>query len=129
MTSTLHRRVLAEALGTAFLAMAVVGSGIAAQRLSPRDIGLQPFENAAGTAAAPRGHHPRRRAGLGSPPQPGGRRHRPADRAGMLNPRIAAPAPANIDIRLLRRFDMRCLLEIGQERNLHGPIDAENNRR
>jgi arsenate reductase len=39
-------------VGTAFLLAAVVGSGIAAQRLSPGDTGLQLLENAAATAAA-----------------------------------------------------------------------------
>jgi arsenate reductase len=48
----LLRRVLAEFLGTGFLVAAVVGSGIAAARLSPHDTGLQLFENAAATAAA-----------------------------------------------------------------------------
>jgi arsenate reductase len=43
--------LLAEFLGSAFLAAAVVGSGIAAQHLSPNDVGLQLFENAAATAA------------------------------------------------------------------------------
>lgn len=52
MTSGLPRRAFAEALGTALLALAVVGSGIAAQRLSPGDAGLQLLENAAATAAA-----------------------------------------------------------------------------
>jgi arsenate reductase len=42
---------LAEAVGTGFLVAVVVGSGIAAQRLSPGDVGLQLFENAAATAA------------------------------------------------------------------------------
>jgi len=42
----------AEALGTAFLVMAVVGSGIAAQRLSPHDTGLQLLENSLVTGAA-----------------------------------------------------------------------------
>src|SRR5437764_5813032 len=46
------RRLLAELIGTALLVMAVVGSGIAAQRLSPGDVGLELFENAAATAAA-----------------------------------------------------------------------------
>ena len=46
------RRLLAEALGTAFLLVAVVGSGIAAQRLSPGQTGLQLLENAAATAVA-----------------------------------------------------------------------------
>ena len=48
----LWRRLLAEYVGTGFLVAAVVGSGIAAQRLSPSDVGLQLFENAAVTAAA-----------------------------------------------------------------------------
>jgi len=49
--ATLRRSLLAEFLGSAFLAAVVVGSGIAAQRLSPGDIGLELFENAAATAA------------------------------------------------------------------------------
>jgi len=48
----LPRKALAEFVGTAFLLVAVIGSGIAAQRLSPNDTGLQLFENAAATAAA-----------------------------------------------------------------------------
>lgn len=48
----LGRRLVAEAVGTAFLLMAVIGSGIAAQRLSPGDVGLQLFENAVATAFA-----------------------------------------------------------------------------
>jgi glycerol uptake facilitator-like aquaporin len=47
----LSRRLLAELLGSAFLTAVVVGSGIAAQRLSPTDTGLQLLENAAATAA------------------------------------------------------------------------------
>ena len=47
---TLWRRVLAELLGTGLLVMVVVGSGIAAQRLSPDDVGRQLLENAAATA-------------------------------------------------------------------------------
>ncbi|MGO9489607.1 MAG: aquaporin [Solirubrobacteraceae bacterium] len=47
----LSRRLLAEFLGSAFLAALVIGSGIAAQTLSPGDVGLQLFENAAATAA------------------------------------------------------------------------------
>jgi arsenate reductase len=50
MRPTLPRRALAEFCGTAFLVAVVVGSGIAAQRLSPNDVGLQLFENAATTA-------------------------------------------------------------------------------
>ena len=51
MDRTLARRLFAELLGSAFLAAVVIGSGIAAQRLSPGDIGLELFENAAATAA------------------------------------------------------------------------------
>jgi glycerol uptake facilitator-like aquaporin len=47
----LPRRLLAELLGSAFLAATVVGSGIAAAQLSPGDTGLQLLENAAATAA------------------------------------------------------------------------------
>ena len=48
----LPRRLLAEAIGTGFLIIAVVGSGIMASRLSPDDVGLQLLENAAATAGA-----------------------------------------------------------------------------
>jgi glycerol uptake facilitator-like aquaporin len=44
------RRVAAEFLGSALLAAVVVGSGIAAERLSPSDVGLQLLENALATA-------------------------------------------------------------------------------
>jgi glycerol uptake facilitator-like aquaporin len=47
----LPRRLLAEFLGSAFLTATVIGSGIAASTLSPGDVGLQLFENAATTAA------------------------------------------------------------------------------
>ncbi len=47
----LWRRLAAEFLGSAFLAALVIGSGIAAQRLSPGDAGLELLENAAATAA------------------------------------------------------------------------------
>jgi glycerol uptake facilitator-like aquaporin len=50
-TPPLARRLLAELLGSAFLAALVIGSGIAAQTLSPGDVGLELFENAAATAA------------------------------------------------------------------------------
>jgi glycerol uptake facilitator-like aquaporin len=48
---SLPRRLTAEFLGSAFLAAIVIGSGIAAQRLSPSDTGLQLLENSAATAA------------------------------------------------------------------------------
>ncbi len=47
----LWRRLVAESLGSAFLAAVVIGSGIAAQRLSPGTVGLELLENAAATAA------------------------------------------------------------------------------
>jgi arsenate reductase len=49
--AALWRRLVAEFLGSAFLAAVVIGSGIAAQRLSPGQTGLELFENAAATAA------------------------------------------------------------------------------
>ena len=49
--AVLWRRLLAEFLGSAFLAAVVIGSGIAAQRLSPGKTGLELLENAAATAA------------------------------------------------------------------------------
>ena len=48
----LTHRLVAEALGTGFLVLAVIGSGIMASRLSPNDVGLQLLENAAATAGA-----------------------------------------------------------------------------
>ena len=48
----LTRRVTAEFLGTAFLLAAVIGSGIAAARLSPDDVGLRLLENSVATGAA-----------------------------------------------------------------------------
>ncbi|NUR10151.1 MAG: aquaporin family protein [Nocardioidaceae bacterium] len=46
----LTRRLAAELVGTALLVTVVVGSGIAAQRLSPGDVGLQLLENSIATA-------------------------------------------------------------------------------
>jgi glycerol uptake facilitator-like aquaporin len=48
---SLSRRLFAEFLGSTFLAATVIGSGIAAAQLSPGDLGLELFENAAVTAA------------------------------------------------------------------------------
>jgi arsenate reductase len=48
----LSTRLLAEAIGSGFLVLAVIGSGIMAENLSPDDVGLQLFENAAATAGA-----------------------------------------------------------------------------
>jgi arsenate reductase len=47
----LARKAFAELLGSMLLAATVVGSGIAAQRLSPDDVGLQLLENALITGA------------------------------------------------------------------------------
>lgn len=48
----LLRKVAAEVVGTAFLVAAVIGSGIAATRLSPDDVGLQLLQNSVVTGAA-----------------------------------------------------------------------------
>ena len=50
MTAGVARRLAAELIGSALLAALVIGSGIAAQRLSPADVGLQLLENAFATA-------------------------------------------------------------------------------
>jgi glycerol uptake facilitator-like aquaporin len=47
----LWRRLAGEALGSALLAAVVIGSGIAAQQLSPGNAGLELLQNAAATAA------------------------------------------------------------------------------
>jgi glycerol uptake facilitator-like aquaporin len=49
--TVLARQALAEFLGSAGLVTVVLGSGIAAQRLSPDDVGLQLLENAVATGA------------------------------------------------------------------------------
>jgi glycerol uptake facilitator-like aquaporin len=51
MDNDLGRRLTAEYVGTALLVAIVVGSGIAAQRLSPGDVGLQLLENSTATGA------------------------------------------------------------------------------
>ena len=66
MQQPLLRKLVAEYLGSLLLAALVIGSGIAAQRLSPGDTGLQLTENAAATAAArprPWRRHVQTRAG------------------------------------------------------------------
>jgi glycerol uptake facilitator-like aquaporin len=52
MDSLLARRAVAELLGTAFLVATVIGSGIAAKRLSPSDTGLELLENSLVTGGA-----------------------------------------------------------------------------
>ncbi len=56
VTGELHlaltRRLVAEAVGTCLLIIAVIGSGIMASRLSPTDVGIQLLENAFATAGA-----------------------------------------------------------------------------
>lgn len=47
---SLPRRAVAEFVGSGLLVTIVVGSGIAAQRLSPEDVGLQLLENSLTTA-------------------------------------------------------------------------------
>jgi len=50
VNAAIARRLTAELVGSALLAALVIGSGIAAQSLSPDDVGLQLFENAFATA-------------------------------------------------------------------------------
>lgn len=50
MNRVLARRSLAEFVGTGLLVALVVGSGIMAQRLSPKDAGLELLENSTATA-------------------------------------------------------------------------------
>lgn len=52
MDRAIARKVAAEALGTGLLVAAVIGSGIAAQRLSPDNTGLQLLESSTATAGA-----------------------------------------------------------------------------
>lgn len=47
----LRQKVAAELVGSAFLVAAVIGSGVAATRLSPTDVGLQLLENSVATGA------------------------------------------------------------------------------
>jgi glycerol uptake facilitator-like aquaporin len=51
MNRDLTRRATAEAVGTALLVAIVVGSGIAAQRVSPTNVGLELLENSIATGA------------------------------------------------------------------------------
>ena len=51
MAPELARKALAELIGSALLAATVVGSGIAAETLSPDDTGLQLLENSLVTGA------------------------------------------------------------------------------
>jgi glycerol uptake facilitator-like aquaporin len=48
---TLAQRAAAELLGTAFLVATVIGSGIAAQQVSPHEIGVELLENSLATGA------------------------------------------------------------------------------
>lgn len=48
-SAPLGRRLAAEGVGTGLLVVVVVGSGIAAERLSPDDVGLQLLENSTAT--------------------------------------------------------------------------------
>jgi len=51
MSPELWRKALAELIGSLLLTATVVGSGIAAERLSPHDVGLQLLENSVVTGA------------------------------------------------------------------------------
>ena len=70
--TVLWRRLLAEFLGSAFLAAIVIGSGIAAQNLSPGDIGLQLLRERGGHGGRAVRHHLDVRPDLGRSLQPGG---------------------------------------------------------
>ena len=52
LRATTASRLTSEFVGTGFLLLSVVGSGIMAERLSPNDTGLQLLENAIATAGA-----------------------------------------------------------------------------
>jgi glycerol uptake facilitator-like aquaporin len=71
------RRLAAEFVGSTLLAAIVIGSGIAAQRLSPTDTGLELLENSAATAA---GLFVRARGSVGLGETPGPRRRTPCRR-------------------------------------------------
>ena len=85
----LARRASAEAVGTALLVAIVVGSGIAAQRLSPNDVGLQLLENSTATGAGLVALILALGAGVGRALQPGRDARRP-------------PARRDLDLRRLR---------------------------
>ena len=52
----LRRRLFAELLGSAFLAALVIGSGIAAQTLSPNNVGSANVSSNSTVTAPPAGH-------------------------------------------------------------------------
>ncbi len=52
MTATLHRRLVAEAIGTAFLLATVVGSGIMGERLAAGNVAITLLANSIATGAA-----------------------------------------------------------------------------
>ena len=64
-TFDLRRQLIAEALGTAFLLAAVVGSGIMAERLAGGSVGLALLVQHDADRRDPGRHHPDVRAGLG----------------------------------------------------------------
>ena len=68
----LWRRLLAELLGSAFLAAVVIGSGIAAQRLSPGETGPGTAGERGGDSGRAVRHHLDVRPGVGRSLQPGG---------------------------------------------------------
>lgn len=66
------RRAVAEAVATAFLLAAVVGSGIMGVRLAGGNAALALLANTLATGARPGRAHPDVRPDLGRPPQPRG---------------------------------------------------------
>ena len=69
--TVLWRRLLAEFLGSAFLAAIVIGSGIAAQQLSPGNVGLAAVRERRGHCGWALCHHLDVRPGVRGPLQPG----------------------------------------------------------
>ena len=96
MRPDLPRRFVAEFVGTAMLVAVVVGSGIAAQRLSPGNVGLQLLENSAATAGRADRDHPRGRTGIRRPSQPGREPCRHASSAGSTAVRSPSTSPPRL---------------------------------
>ena len=105
----LPRRLLAEFLGSAFLAAAVIGSGIAAQQLSPGDVGLQLLRERGGDGGGAVHHHPHVRPGLRRPLQPGRLARRRELRRPSLAPRVRLhPRPGRAAASPARSPPTRC---------------------
>jgi hypothetical protein len=122
----LWRRLLAELLGSAFLAAVVIGSGIAAQRLSPGQTGLELLENAAATEPDVRpagGQHLHQGPRHPGPLPVRDRRHPRADTGDLrTGPVGTAPGCPGGGGRLYRRSVFLHLLhQLRQPRDHHRP--------